>query len=137
MFILLYYFMQTLCIFDIASTKMSLHGNCRICLEDDGTVVDDDEILEELTRQTFLILTEAQFWSPVTASTVVDVIPETNIQQTVVATEVVMNYTNPVSAVPGTSLTAVESTSNNPSPKPTEASQLLLSSPSTGLCFQL
>jgi CIDE-N domain len=48
-----------------ASAKLGLQGNsCRVCLEDDGTVIDEDEVLAELKGQTLLILTDLQHWSP-------------------------------------------------------------------------
>ena len=48
-----------------ASAKIGLQGcTCRVCLEEDGTTIDEDEVLAELKGQNLLILTEVQQWSP-------------------------------------------------------------------------
>ena len=45
-----------------ASAKIGLQGStCRVCLEEDGTTIDEDEVLAELKGQTLLIMTEVQY----------------------------------------------------------------------------
>lgn len=41
---------------------------CSLCLEEDGTAVEDDEVLTEFRDKVFLILTSAELWTPPSSS---------------------------------------------------------------------